>query len=138
MVVDYNALAIAMAIIVPILAFCIGVTLYLAFRHYRTYHGQGYNRVDHELDGEEIEFKRMIESRVEDESDEEELFGEDVKDLSFDSKDMDRLNMLERMRNNLVASAGDSLLKKGDRSSIDDNSESDIENKDPGNDSVRL
>ena len=137
MKVDYEAIAISMGVVVPILACCVGLTVYFALRHYRTYHGSGYSRVDHQLDGEEIEFKRMIESRADEESDEEELFGEDTKDLSFDSKDMDRLNMLERMRNNLVASAGDSLLKK-DKSAADDNSESDIENKDPGNDSLRL
>ena len=72
----------------------------------------------HDLDDEEIEFRaRMLEGPTDDIDD---LFqengsgsgysgvrsssqDEDDEDINFDSKDMDRISILEKFRNNLVA-----------------------------------
>lgn len=66
-----------------------------------------YDQLNHDLDEEEIEFKRMIESShggMDDDDDIENLFGDgEVEELSFSARDKDRLNMLEKLRSNLVA-----------------------------------
>jgi len=65
-----------------------------------------YDKVNHELDDEEIEFKNMIEGGGFDFGEfEQEVFEDSKEDLTFDAKDKSHLNMLERLRNNLVASA---------------------------------
>lgn len=66
----------------------------------------GYDQVSHELDEEEIEFKNMIERKGFDFDDlDDDIFESDANDdLQFNSKDKDRLNMLEKMRSNLVSS----------------------------------
>lgn len=66
----------------------------------------GYDQVNHGLDEEEIEFKNMIESKGLDFEDlDDDIFGEDKdNDLQFNSRDKDRLNMLETLRSNLVSS----------------------------------
>ena len=60
-----------------------------------------------ELDQEEIEFKRMIEthgnSATADDDDDDDLFASGLEDISFNAKDKDRLSLLENLRNNLVA-----------------------------------
>ena len=63
----------------------------------------GYSQVQHNLDEEEIEFKRMFETQSDNIDD---IFGDgDVTDteFAFDTKDLDRLNMLEKYRNSLIA-----------------------------------
>ena len=66
----------------------------------------GYDQVNHELDEEEIEFKNMIERKGFDFDDlDDDIFESDANDdLQFNSKDKDRLNMLEKLRSNLVSS----------------------------------
>lgn len=65
----------------------------------------GYDKVNHGLDEEEIEFKNMIESRgINLDDGDDDIFAEDKGDLKFNSKDKDRLNMLETLRSNLVSS----------------------------------
>ena len=65
----------------------------------------GYDKVNHGLDEEEIEFKNMIESRgIHLDEVDDDIFAEDKGDLKFNSKDKDRLNMLETLRSNLVSS----------------------------------
>mmetsp|Transcript_26175 Transcript_26175/g.26416 ORF Transcript_26175/g.26416 Transcript_26175/m.26416 type:complete len:114 (+) Transcript_26175:224-565(+) len=59
-----------------------------------------YESVRHELDEEEIEFKRSIEMQADDFDD---MFNMSGNDLEFDSQDKDRLRMLDKYRNNLVA-----------------------------------
>lgn len=65
-----------------------------------------YDQVNHELDEEEIEFKNMIERKGFDFDDlDDDIFESDANDdLQFNSKDKDRLNMLETLRSNLVSS----------------------------------
>jgi hypothetical protein len=64
----------------------------------------GYSQVQHSLDEEEIEFKRMFETQSDNIDD---IFGDGEADseMIFDSKDLDRLNMLERYRDSLIAGA---------------------------------
>ncbi len=66
----------------------------------------GYDQVNHELDEEEIEFKNMIEKKGFDFDDlDDDIFESDANDdIQFNSKDKDRLNMLEKLRSNLVSS----------------------------------
>ena len=72
--------------------------------------GGGYSQVQHTLDEVEIEFKRMFETQSDNIDD---IFGERGadSDLVFDTKDLDRLHMLEKYRNSLIsgATAGDDL-----------------------------
>lgn len=65
--------------------------------------GNAYSQVEHNLDEEEIEFKRMFESQSDNMDD---IFGEGGvtdSELAFDTKDMDRLNMLDKYRNTLIS-----------------------------------
>lgn len=65
-----------------------------------------YEAVSHDLDDEEIEFKRMIETQRDNNGydlDEDDL--EDLDDIRFDGRDLDRLKMLEAYRDNLVSGA---------------------------------
>ncbi len=64
-----------------------------------------YNAVEHSLDEEEIEFKKIIEMQSDDI---EELFDIPDDDVDFDVKEKDRLSMLENYRRNLVATASSS------------------------------
>jgi hypothetical protein len=61
-----------------------------------------YNVVDHGLDEEEIEFKKIIEMQSDDI---EELFDIPDDELDFDVRERDRLSMIETYRQNLVAAA---------------------------------
>ena len=62
-----------------------------------------YQSVNHDLDDEEIEFKKTIELQPDDLDDIFSFNGKD--DMDFDVQDRDRLSMLERYRNNLVSGA---------------------------------
>eukprot|EP01036_Dinobryon_divergens_P038830 gene38830-51044_t len=59
-----------------------------------------YQSVQHELDEEEIAFKRTIEMQSDDL---DELFSFSGNDMDFDPQDRDRLRMLDKYRSNLVA-----------------------------------
>ncbi len=50
-----------------------------------------------------VEFKRMLESQLPSSMDD--MFDIEDDDLQFDTSDRDRLNMLEKYRNNLIAGA---------------------------------
>lgn len=102
---DNTQQAVGIGIGVPLGAILIVIVAVLWYRRRMLINKSrnGYNRVSHELDEEEIEFKKMIESRGNDIDD---LFASDINDFEFDSKDKDRLNMLENFRNNLAAGAG--------------------------------
>lgn len=69
--------------------------------------GGGYSKVQHSLDEEEIEFKRMFESQSDNIDD---IFGEGSaeSDVAFDTRDLDRLHMLEKYRDHLVSEAATS------------------------------
>mmetsp|Transcript_28093 Transcript_28093/g.38637 ORF Transcript_28093/g.38637 Transcript_28093/m.38637 type:complete len:133 (-) Transcript_28093:34-432(-) len=84
-----------------------------------------------ELDQEEIEFKRMIEShggQPNEEDDDDEIFSSGMEDLSFNAKDKNRLTMLENLRSNLVA---------GVEADVINESQSDIDITD-GDEELRL
>lgn len=99
--IDQNTLIIGT--VVPISVLLIVVIVCYIVRRRRTSNENNYRQVKHGLDEEEIEFKRIIESGRTDDIDA--LFEGDDEELNFDSKDLDRLNMLENYRNNLVAGA---------------------------------
>ena len=63
--------------------------------------GGSYSQVQHSLDEEEIEFKRMFERQSDNIDD---IFGEGAEgtEVSFDTRDLDRLHMLEKYRDSLV------------------------------------
>lgn len=69
--------------------------------------GGGYSKVQHSLDEEEIEFKRMFESQSDNIDD---IFGEGSaeSEVAFDTRDLDRLQMLEKYRDHLVSEAATS------------------------------
>lgn len=104
-----------MGVFIPLLIISFGFVAFFAYRRMRNQRSHSTYRYDElnndNLDEDEIEFKRMIESNhgstdPEDE-DIEAMFGEDSghDDFSFSAKDKDRLNMLEKLRSNLVANA---------------------------------
>jgi hypothetical protein len=100
--------------------------------------GRGANEASYdELDQEEIEFKRMIESHgghLGQEDDEEKI--DDL--FSFDSKDKDRLNMLENFRSNLLGAGNDSLKGSVNKSAVPTENESDLEANSDGNGSEEV
>jgi hypothetical protein len=61
-----------------------------------------YNVVDHGLDNEEIEFKKIIEMQSDDI---DALFDIPDGELDFDVRERDRLSLIETYRQNLVAAA---------------------------------
>jgi hypothetical protein len=69
-----------------------------------------YDKVNHGLDEEEIEFKNMIEkggtsSSVTSGDLDDDIFGDNKDDLKFDGKDMSNLSILDKFRSSLVDSA---------------------------------
>lgn len=103
--------AVIVGVSVPIIALSIIVIICFIMRRRRNSQTSDYQQVQHSLDDEEIEFKRILEGQNEDEND---LFNDDNDDISFDSKDIDRLQMLEKYRNNLVAGATSSQNDEND------------------------
>eukprot|EP01038_Epipyxis_sp_PR26KG_P012402 gene12402-16635_t len=131
-----SSAAILMGTVIPFSVIVVIIAMVYAIRRYRnnaakqyTKYGYMYNKVNHGLDDEEMEFKKMIESKMSD-TDLDDLFSDDTtEDISFDSKDKDRLNMLEQFRNNLVAGSSNH------GNNYDLNSSSDFEE---GDDNLRL
>jgi hypothetical protein len=109
--------AMVFGIVIPSVIFFIIVLIVWFIRRNRSHYNNGYNKVSHELDEEEIEFKRMIESHGEDLDD---LFSDNLEDLSFDSKEKDRLNMLENFRNNLVSGVGTSFAESQSQAELEE------------------
>lgn len=109
----------AAGIVIPLIALIVICIIgILVYRRKTFQYGYGYQQVNHSLDDEEIEFKRFIEKktptgstsggelgrgtgRVAEVSDSEE--GDDDDDVAFDARDMNRLSMLEKYRENLVS-----------------------------------
>lgn len=107
--------AVMMGVFIPIIVICLVLIGFSFYRRYRNQRQQSY-RYDElnndNMDEDEIEFKRMIESShgssdYDDNEDIEAMFGEDSnhEDVSFSSKEKDRLMLLEKLRSNLVATA---------------------------------
>lgn len=127
--------AIVLGVAIPSFVFVIIIIWFFLWRRNRAnqaYHQ--YDQLNHDLDEEEIEFKRMIESSHggmdDDDDDIENIFGgDDVEELSFSARDKDRLNMLEKLRSNLVAesdhndSVSESAKNSGSPGSPEENSD---------------
>lgn len=113
---DKTLRAVMMGVFIPLLiicAFIVGVFILRRHQNQRN-HSYRYDELNNDnMDEDEIEFKRMIESTHGssefEEEDIESMFGEDSghDDLSFSTKDKDRLHMLEKLRSNLVADGAD-------------------------------
>lgn len=122
--------AILLGVLIPsavVLVILLLVCIIRRIHHWRLYGQRGYNQVNHELDEEEIEFKRILEKRSDYDDyeellskdthknrsgggggkpgDEEEGLEEDFEDFEFSAKEKDRLSVLEKFRSNLVAEA---------------------------------
>ena len=109
---DESYLALTIGIAVPVIIVIIIVIVVCINRCRAT--PTGYSQVNHALDDEEMEFKRMIEMQSSHGQSYEDDYGNDDiddlysdtgmdEDVTFDSKDMNRLSMLEKYRNNLVS-----------------------------------
>lgn len=111
MALDKSATAIALGVVVPVVVFVL-IILVICLRRIIVARRAGYSQVNHGLDEEEIQFKKSIEmsgsTSMEDDMDG--LFDDtDSEEIHFDSKELDRLSMLEKYRNNLVSSAQSSM-----------------------------
>ena len=112
-----SAIALLIGILVPSILFLVFVIVVCIRRYQHRGLPVDYSLVEHELDEEEIEFRNRNESKYAnmkqddtlDIADEYYEGGEEFEEYEFDHKDMDRLSMLERFRNNLVASTGGTL-----------------------------
>jgi hypothetical protein len=83
----------------------LSIAFYFLRKVLRARLGLEYDRVEHTLDEEEMEFKKIIEMKS---SDIEELFDIADSEVDFDVKERDRLAMLETYRKNLVSGANSS------------------------------
>jgi hypothetical protein len=92
---------IALCVAVPIS--CISVLFIIGYFILHRIRTRGYNLVNHGLDDEELNFKKSIEAT--NLSKLEEKIMEDGEEEEFSTDDLDRLQMLENFRNNLVAGA---------------------------------
>jgi len=114
---DKSYIAVIIGISVPSTIFLLIVIISCVLRR-RPRHNSGhqYSSVNHGLDDEELEFKRMIEMQGDDidglftQSESSEAL--DEEEFTFDEKDMDRLKMLDQYRSNLVAAATGSPLQQ--------------------------
>lgn len=116
MVLSQRDIALILGIVIPTTIFAVIITVICIRRwsRYSSFHNSGYSPVDHALDDEEIQFKRRNEVELGslqnnmNKIDDDTLFANDsdTDELVFDMKDLDRLSMLEKYRNNLVASTG--------------------------------
>lgn len=94
---------------------CLVFIIFYASRHIANFFRYRYQSVEHQLDSEEIEFKKIIEMQSDDI---EELFDIPDDELDFDVKEKDRLSMIENYRKNLVATAN----SDDNRQDVDENS----------------
>lgn len=112
---DVDKVALGIGIAIPFLVLTFVFLLCCIARRIRgdsTQHNQGYHIVNHELDDEEMEFKRTLE-RGKNGSTQIEMTStampasqeDDDDDVDFSAADLDRLDMLEKYRSNLVAGA---------------------------------
>lgn len=83
-------------------SFAILLLLYLCYRKISQRNEHHYDSVNHELNDEEIEFKKILESQGDNFDD---VFSTNDEDVDFDTSDRGRLDMLEKYRNNLIAGA---------------------------------
>ena len=136
-------------LIIEIVSICVGISclvIVIIFIFRRRCKRRLTNKRQHgydELDQEEIEFKRMIESHGgkgqtgnEDDFDDD-LFFQDTSldEFTLDSKDKNRLSMLDSFRNNLVAGAGDLNNNNNDNNVVLSDMEADVND---GDENMRL
>eukprot|EP01031_Cornospumella_fuschlensis_P027857 gene27857-33639_t len=106
--------AIVLGVLIPSIVFIVIIVVVCLWRRRSVNRPIGYSKVNDDLDEEEIEFKRMLESKHggdeengRDDEDYEDVFSpESMKDFDFSAQDKDRLSMLENLRNNLMKGAG--------------------------------
>lgn len=112
---DKSSEAIIIGVLVPSLLFLLivaGVCLRrMRIRGSPVGTSGGYSQVDHELDEEEIQFKKSIELVAGNNDGFDGFDDDDFEELQFDSKELDRLSMLEKYRSNLVAASTSSTEK---------------------------
>ena len=88
---------------IPIALLLLVVCILYARRRYSpaATRSRGYSPVQHGLDEEEMKFKRTMERQYDNIDD---IFeGSADSDISFDTKELDRLSMLDKYRDRLVA-----------------------------------
>ena len=103
---DNSYVAVIIGITVPCTILVIICIIIFIFRSRLSNTSNGYNQVNHALDDEEIEFKRMIEMQGGTSDDIDNLYDNEFEDdLEFSSSDLSRLEILEKYRNSLLASA---------------------------------
>ena len=96
--------AIVLGTVIPSIVLVVALVVFLNWRRSRS-RAYRYDQITHDFDEEEIEFKRMLESQHGSEGEtDDSLFGESgEEDLEFSAADRDRLSMLDKLRNNLMA-----------------------------------
>ena len=111
---DVDKVALGIGIAIPFLVLTFVFLLCCIVRRIRgdtTQQNQGYHIVNHELDDEEMEFKRTLErgkggsTQIEMTSTYKAEDEDEDDDVAFSATDLNRLDMLERYRTNLVAGA---------------------------------
>lgn len=140
MLLQRTITALVLGIVVPSAIFIIILIGYCLYRRIRPSSYHGYDQVDDELDEEEIEFTRRIQEVEESshgnsqEKEQEEAYeqnyskysflnvdntsnGEldsdnDIEDVEFDATDHDRLQIIEKLRTNLIKGADISYLSE--------------------------
>ncbi len=103
-----DQIAVVVGVTVPVTILVVVVAICFIIRRLRPNHS--YQQVNHDLDEEEIEFKRILENRKDNQSLKISDFDEDDDDISFSTNEINRLQMLEKYRNNLVAGVNSTTI----------------------------
>ena len=114
---DISSLLIGILVPSVVILFLIILCFYIRYRNLNQ--SFRYEKVNHSLDDEEIEFKsRMIDGAVRDDDDHddiEDLFAANTdyndEDVDFSLDDIDRLTMLEKFKSNLEDNSDSNVMK---------------------------
>ncbi len=114
---DISSLLIGILVPSVVIIFLIILCFYIRYRNLNQ--SFRYEKVNHSLDDEEIEFKsRMIDGAVRDDDDHddiEDLFAANTdyndEDVDFSLDDIDRLTMLEKFKSNLEDNSDSNVMK---------------------------
>ena len=118
---DLDKVAVLIGIAIPVVVFSLAFLGCCIYRRCRsgTDQNSGYHIVNHDLDDEEIEFKRILEKNKKDKSNSTQIemsstaiptYDDDDDEVSFSESDLNRLEMLEKYRSNLVAGAKSTVI----------------------------
>ena len=132
MKIDQN-LAVTLGVVVPLVVLCLAVSVCCILRRCRNNSENTYRQVNHGLDDEEMEFKRILEKRKTNDTEMSSQFNsargnnnnlmyDDLNDddVTFDASELDKLNQLESYRNNLL-SAGQTNSSSNQHSNMNEN-----------------